>query len=48
MPERDCADCGGGLDEDGTSTTDCAAGRFGTDEDGCCSTCGGCYCDGAC
>lgn len=48
MAKRTCEDCSGDLDEDGTSTTECAAGRYGTDDDNCCSTCGGCLCDGAC
>ena len=48
MGERSCVDCGGGLDHDGDSTTESAAGRYGTDNDQCCTTCGGCLCDGAC
>ena len=44
----ECQDCGGRVDFDGDSLTECAAGRYGTDDDGCCSTCGGCLCDGAC
>lgn len=48
MAKRTCEDCSGGLDEDGTSTTECTAGRYGTDDENCCSTCGGCLCDGAC
>jgi len=48
MSMADCPTCSGPLDADGGSTTECAAGRFGTDDDGCCEDCGGCYCDGAC
>lgn len=50
MSDRDghCGSCGGGVEDDGSSTTECAAGRYGTDEDGTCGDCGGCLCDGAC
>ncbi len=43
-----CPDCHGPIDIDGASDTQCAAGRYGTDNPNCCSTCGGCQCDGAC
>ncbi len=43
-----CPDCHGPIDIDGVTDKQCAAGRRGTDNLNCCSTCGGCFCDGAC
>ena len=41
-----CDSCNGPVEDDGTSLTECAAGRYATE--GACDDCGGCICDGAC
>ena len=39
-----CLECGGGVDRDGVTTSDCAA-KGAPDE---CEECGACVCDGSC